>query len=702
MRMRRIRASASLACPASSATIEPIIQLWVLRILVALGGQRMFVSAHGVYEDGLAELLGLGDLLEPSVGEFDPGAVRAQLSQLHRQAEKTQAKATLPTQLRDNVRDLAGLVGLDAIDCRILEFAVLIHSERVLDDTADYLGSLSSAKACRALAVILGLSEAAVRAAFGAQGILAHSGLVTLARNGSGSLRSKLDLISGDFADLMASVSADPVNLLRGIVAVPGPAQLSLADYDHIRASLDILRPYLRHATATNQRGVNIFLHGVPGTGKSQLARVLAADLGCNLFEVASEDSEGDPIGGERRLRASHAAQSFFARQNALIVFDEVDDVFNDGDSFFGRKSTAQLRKAWTNRLLEENPVPTLWLSNTGCDIDPAFIRRFDMVFELPVPPRLQRERILQQACGDLLDGAGIARIAETESLAPAVVVRAGAVVRTIRAQLGEAGSTTAFEHLISNTLQAQGHRPLLRHDPTRLPEVYDPGFIHADADLAQVAAGLSTARAGRLCLHGPSGTGKSAYGRWLADRLGVSLLVKRASDLISPWVGASEQNIARAFRQATQDNALLLIDEVDSFLQDRRRAKHGWEASLVNEMLTQIEAFPGVFIASTNLMHGLDQAALRRFDLTVKFDFLRPDQAWELLRRHAASLGFGPVPDSLKIRLAQLAQLTPGDFASVLRQHRFRPLESATALVAALESVCAAKEGARRPIGFH
>ncbi|MDT1823478.1 AAA family ATPase, partial [Acinetobacter baumannii] len=76
----------------------------------------------------------------------------------------------------------------------------------------------------------------------------------------------------------------------------------------------------------------NIFLHGAPGTGKSEMARAMAAELGCELFEVASEDSDGDPVLGERRLRAFRAAQSFFCKRNALILFDEVEDVFNDGE----------------------------------------------------------------------------------------------------------------------------------------------------------------------------------------------------------------------------------------------------------------------------------------------------------------------------------------------------------------------------------
>jgi len=108
------------------------------------------------------------------------------------------------------------------------------------------------------------------------------------------------------------------------------------------------------------------------------------------------------------------------------------------------------------------------------------------------------------------------------------------------------------------------------------------------------------------------------------------------------------------------------------------------------------------VFIASTNLMDTLDQAALRRFDLKVKFDFLAPEQTVALLQRYCRLWQLAEPEASTLERIGRIRNVTPGDFASLARQHRFHPFKDATGLVEALVAACALKQGtSRAPIGF-
>ena len=81
--------------------------------------------------------------------------------------------------------------------------------------------------------------------------------------------------------------------------------------------------------------------------------------------------------------------------------------------------------------------------------------------------------------------------------------------------------------------------------------------MTNADIDLIAIADGIKHADSGRLCLYGPAGTGKTAYGRWLAEYLGKPLILEKVSDLQSMYVGETEQNIARAFERAQEAGAM-------------------------------------------------------------------------------------------------------------------------------------------------
>ena len=684
------------------STLHSLVRLWVLRLLVRMNHHRKFVRSADFRNDDIATALGFGKQVDCDCDAFEQKAIVNDLRDQHQCAEANAAATKPPAILRRNIAKLAKMLGLTPEDCRVLEFAVILHNEEILDNATEWLGhALSTTQVVRALSRILDLPVRRVAEAFLPSGVLARSGLLAINRNGASTLRAKLDLLSESFADRMLSSESEPVELLRVRVALAPPPQLELTDYEHLGVSLGVLQPYLRSALSEGKRGVNVLLYGPPGTGKTQLARRLAREMRCELFEVASEDEDGDPIDGERRLRAYRAAQTLLANRKSLILFDEIEDVFNDGSEFFGRKSTAQTRKAWLNRMLEDGPVATFWLSNSISSIDPAFLRRFDLVVEMPVPPRAQRQRIIQHTCGDLIGPECAARIAEAESLAPAIVARAATVVRALAKTLDPAGTERALEHLISNTLEAQGHARLVRHDPNRLPSTYDLAHLNADADIKAIAEGMKKARSGRLCLYGPPGTGKTAFGRWLASQLEVPLQVRRASELLSPYVGMTEKNLARAFREAEQEGALLMIDEVDGFLRDRKEAQRPWEVTQVNEMLTQMEAFPGIFVASTNIVEGLDPAALRRFDVKIRLGYLHPDQAVALFRAHCRELGLEAPTPGEEASIARLGRLAPGDFAALMRQNRFRAIGSAGELADLLGAETLLKNGCKRPIGF-
>ena len=208
----------------------PHIALWMLRLLTSPSGLRQFVRKSGFGRDDIAYALGLDHWIDPEDRAFNPQAVRAELYQRLDKSRHACANAPLPALLQANVQRLAALVGLNAVDARILAFAVCLHNEPMLDDTADMLDSLTTTQVIKAVAMLLELPEAQVRQALGSQGLLARSGLVVIDRSGSGRLKSKLELLSHTFADRMLTTDADPIHLLRGKIQPAAPGHLALAD----------------------------------------------------------------------------------------------------------------------------------------------------------------------------------------------------------------------------------------------------------------------------------------------------------------------------------------------------------------------------------------------------------------------------------------------------------------------------------------
>ena len=152
--------------------------------------------------------------------------------------------------------------------------------------------------------------------------------------------------------------------------------------------------------------GVNILIYGPPGTGKTELVRVLASHLGISLYEVSSQDDEGDPATKDQRFRSYLLCQSLFSRRrDCLILFDEIEDIFPaESQGIFGLVMKSGPHKSWTNRILENNKVPAIWISNSVAQIDPAFLRRFDLILEVPIPPPGVRQQMLRRMAACLED----------------------------------------------------------------------------------------------------------------------------------------------------------------------------------------------------------------------------------------------------------------------------------------------------------
>ena len=158
---------------------------------------------------------------------------------------------------------------------------------------------------------------------------------------------------------------------------------------------------------------------------------------------------------------------------------------------------------------------------------------------------------------------------------------------------------------------------------------------------------------------------------------------------------------MAAMFRRAQDEKIVLILDEADSFLRSREQARQSWEVTAVNEMLTQMEAFEGIFFATTNLMEQIDAASMRRFDAKICFDYLRAEQCATLFAQGCQVLGIEP-DDLAQQSLRAFDRLTPGDFANVVRQSCLRPVRTSQDFIARLANEVKHKRlSIGRPMGF-
>lgn len=547
-------------------------------------------------------------------------------------------------------------------------FDTLTNSYKVDDETHDTV-----------IAGVMGVANSTLRHRLRGQQPLLQLGLV---ENRSG----------GDYApsqtvlNIVRMPTVDPDCMQRALVGRSEKSSLGAADFEHLGELGSLATALVKAALSTRATGVNLLIHGANGVGKTEFARVLAETCSAHAVFVGESDDGSEP---SRASRIAHLAlaNAIAARtRDTILVVDEADDIFTSVDADHDRVGS----KVFVTRLVERSTTPTIWITNNVDRLGQAVVRRMSLAIEFARPSRAVRQRIVAARAashGLAMSADDIATVARLEA-APAIIdagLRAAAMTGA-----GAASAITCARSL----LRATGHVD----EPAALtpPVAFDPALSSADVDLVHLVERIAASGdlALSFCLSGPPGTGKSAFARHLAARLGLEVYERRASDLLSKWVGGTERLIAEAFTNAVQRRAVLIIDEADSLLRDRALAKAVWEVSQVNEMLRQMEEHPMPFIATTNLVDALDPATTRRFTFKVKFRVMNEWQAREAFLR---SFNLAPPPP-----LDLLGELTPGDFALVARKARVLGVSDPEALVDLLAAEVSAKPGgARGAIGF-
>ncbi|MGC8559877.1 MAG: AAA family ATPase [Phycisphaerae bacterium] len=612
-------------------------------------------------------------------------ALLAALANHREQWDRTAAETKDQDVIRRRFEELSRLLGLTDVELDMLLLAYVRYA-----DVWDW-SSLGRMRAARrafqricVIARILALPQAVA-----AKYLLENAKLRSL-----GCLDSDLDFRS-ELEPFLIGLSEDPLASKYFVrchePALPWPMHGNLTE-EH--------GEWLKRLICNRDpnRGLNILLYGAPGTGKTSFALSLAAELGYELYRIrGAEEFDSDPINIWPRFAALRICDGQANHDRSLILIDEADDMLDSAGGPSGDVSAVEPngrtdKKETLNIILDQLKTPCIWITNNQpYHLAPSSRRRFD--YSIEFAPLSQQKR--QQVWKNLRLRYGLAETISDEmieSLARRFPISAGGIDLALRnfSRLARdpAVAPTAMdslEHLLRPHCELMGIDPnenasIAANDyslsglnirgpigPERLLQAARQ-FIQRQVVESPTDRRIPGPAHLAVLLSGPPGTGKTEFVKFLSRELDCHIRTVMPGDLLSRYVGGTEQNIRRVFRAAAADKAILFLDEADGLFRSRSLSDRSWEVTQVNELLSAMDQFVGILVCATNSVEMLDAATIRRFTFKLQFDYLDAAGKGEFYRRLLAEICPEPLDGDRQRRLNQIADLAPGDFYTVRR----------------------------------
>ncbi len=418
----------------------------------------------------------------------------------------------------------------------------------------------------------------------------------------------------------------------------------------------------MRHPEIFEKLGVEapkgVLLFGVPGTGKTLLAKAVANESNAHFISISGPEIMSK-FYGESEARVREIFKEAKERSPSIVFIDEIDSIAPKREEVTGeveRRVVSQLL-ALMDGLEGRGKVIVIAATNRPNALDPALRRpgRFDREIEIRVPDKKGRHDILLIHTRNmpLTDDVNLEKIAaishgyvgaDLEYLCKEAAMKC---LRRLLPEINLADEKIPAETLDKLVVNAEDYQNALREvTPAGMREVYieSPdvswnevgGLQNVKRELQEAVEWpmkyptLYTNMGHRMprgiLLYGPSGTGKTLLAKAVATESEANFISVRGPELISKWVGESERGIREIFKRARQVSpCVIFFDEIDSIAPVRGL---GGETAVtervVSQLLTELDGIESLYgvvvLAATNRADMLDTALLRpgRFDKII------------------------------------------------------------------------------------
>ncbi|XP_077405262.1 peroxisomal ATPase PEX1 isoform X2 [Vanacampus margaritifer] len=493
---------------------------------------------------------------------------------------------------------------------------------------------------------------------------------------------------------------------LPSLDSLGGVDELSRRSFEFVSYGL-LATPLARELLGVAGRGLKggaLLITGAKGSGKSALSRALcrkaADELDAHVQVVECKKLQGKRAETVRQTLRRVFTQAEW-KQPSVVLLDDLDHVTRAPTSpehELGPEALLHLHVAQSlldlvNEMMERDALMCLMVTSEsetslhGALTQVQGTHFFQAFAHLQPPDQAQRAHILfcaiQTRCGPsqpdsaILDLAPVAK--ETEGCRPQDLLLL--LERALHANVARQQQNDTPDSYLSQADFTQALRDFT--PPSRWgADLHSPsgGGLESVGGLTEVRQQLMDTillpakypllfsklpirhRSGIL-LYGAPGTGKTTLARAVAKDSGMNFICIKGPELLSKYIGASEQAVRDVFQRAQAAKpCVVFFDEFDSLAPRRGHDSTGVTDRVVNQLLTQLdgaEGLQGVYVlAATSRPDLIDRALLRPGRLDKSLYCPPPDKEDRLSILKVLSAGVPLAPD---VDLEELATRTDG-----------------------------------------